>query len=236
MRLKYLSCLFIIVLYMFSSALMCGATLVVVGYYIPGVPFVRQKDPYWCGPACLAMILQYWGINVSQDEIASEIYDPVTHLTYISDMEKYPLKFNFTVESLFSNIDELKEFIREGYPIIVLQKYSLTTTYGHFRVVIDYNDKTEIIMTNDPLKQANYTISYRVFKELWEPGSTFSTTNWTLLIYKSDEKPPQNPIPIYSEKPAKNVWLTTILATVTVALVLIITLYTIKFKKRINMR
>jgi len=46
MRLKYLSCLFIIVLYMFSSVLMCGATLVVVGYYIPGVPFVRQKDPY----------------------------------------------------------------------------------------------------------------------------------------------------------------------------------------------
>jgi len=167
------------------------------------------------------MVLQYWGINVSQDEIASEIYDPVTHLTYISDMEKYPLKFNFTVESLFSNIDELKEFIREGYPIIVLQKYSLTTTYGHFRVVIGYNDKTEIIMTNDPLKHANYTISYSDFKELWKPGSTFSTTNWTLLIYKPGEKPPQTPIPIYSEQPSTNKWLTTTIVTISITLIII---------------
>ena len=234
-RLRYIGFLFmiIIVFYTFSGGFVYGAKITIVGHYIPGVPYVMQEDPYWCGPACLTMVLRYWGVNITQKEIAAEIYDPVTHLTYISDMEEYPRRFNFTVESMFSDIDELKELIKNGYPVIVLQKYSLTDTYGHFRVVLGYNDRTKIIMTNDPLRHANYTIEYSVFKKLWEPGATFSTTNWTLLIYKPGENPPQTPIPIYGTEELKDEWLvTTLITSAAVILVLTFVIFIIKIKKR----
>lgn len=82
MRLKRLSFFLIIIMfYMFSGESIYGAKIVTIGYYIPDVPFVIQK-PYWCGPACLSMVLQYWGVNVSQGEIAAEIYDPETHINF----------------------------------------------------------------------------------------------------------------------------------------------------------
>jgi len=44
----------------------------------------------------------------------------------------------------------LKMYINEGYPVIVLQKYSFSESDGHNRVVIGYSDKRKMVITNDP--------------------------------------------------------------------------------------
>lgn len=150
-------------------------------YIIPGVPYIRQK-PYWCGPASLAMVLNYWGLNISQDEIATEIYRPDDKLTYISDMVKYPRSLGFYAKAITGSIDILKNYIIADIPLIVLQKFSITNPYGHYRVVIGFDDNEHILYVLDPAI-GKQTISYDEFIELWKPGSTFTVTNWTLIIY-----------------------------------------------------
>jgi len=146
------------------------------------------------------MVLNYWDVQISQEEVAAEIYDPRHHLTYIRDMVVFPRRYNLTSMELASSIVELKDFIRRGYPIIVLQKFSLMNPYGHYRVVIGYNDELKVIIVHDPLAGDNYEINYSEFAELWKPDSTFTVANWTLIIYSKGVNPPQIPKPIYGSR------------------------------------
>ena len=150
-------------------------------FYVYEVPYVRQNDTYWCGPASLTMVLNYWGVNVTQEEVAVEIYDPATNLTHISEMRSYPQEHGFKTEELNGSINHLKKWISKGSPLIVLQKFSLQNAYGHYRVIVGYDDEKELVITFDPILGSNYNITYTEFTELWKPGSTFQTCNWTLL-------------------------------------------------------
>lgn len=134
-------------------------------YYIPNVPHKFQNENNWCGPASLAMVLSYWGNYVSQENIADLVINP-DNLTKCENLAKYArsLGFNAFYDSII--IEELKENISLGYPIIVLQRFSLDYPEGHFRVVIGYNDET--IITHDPLLGENYNLSYDDFVELWK--------------------------------------------------------------------
>lgn len=151
-------------------------------FYLYDVPYFSQDDPYWCGPASMSMILGYWGTNVSQEDIAAEICRGA--ITYIEDMVSYPTAYGFISQDFTGSIYDLKTWIDDGVPLIVLQRFSLEDPYGHYRVVVGYNDSSAMIFTFDPIKGMNFTISYVEFTQLWQPiiGSTFSTINWTLAI------------------------------------------------------
>lgn len=153
-------------------------------FYLYDVPYFNQDDPYWCGPASMSMVLGYWGINVSQEDIAAEIYDPGARITRMTDMVSYPRTYGFNSQAFTGSIYDLKTWINDGVPLIVLQTFSLENAYGHYRVVVGYNDSSAMMLTFDPIKEMNFTISYVEFAQLWQPrpGSTFSTTNWTLAI------------------------------------------------------
>jgi hypothetical protein len=151
-------------------------------FYLQGVPYSNQDDPYWCGPASMSMVLGYWGTNISQGDIAAEIYDPGSRITLMTDMVSYPMTFGFKSQDFAGSIHDLKTWVDNGVPVVVLQRFSLEDPYGHYRVVVGYNDSSAMIFTFDPKKGINFTISYPEFAQLWQPGSTFWTTNWTLAI------------------------------------------------------
>lgn len=134
-------------------------------FYISGVPYKYQNENNWCGPASLAMVLSYWGEYVSQENIADSVINP-DNLTKCENLAKYAksLGFNAFYDSI--TIEELKENISMGYPIIVLQRFSLDYSWGHFRVVIGYD--VETIINHDPLQGENYNLSYDDFVELWK--------------------------------------------------------------------
>jgi len=151
-------------------------------FYLRDAPYFNQNDSYWCGPASMSMVLGYWGTNMSQGDIAAEIYDPGARMTRMSDMVSYPTVYGFNSQDFTGSIFDLKMWINGGVPLIVLQRFSLEDPYGHYRVVVGYNDSSALMFTLDPRKGMNFTISYADFAQLWQPGSTFSTTNWTLAI------------------------------------------------------
>jgi ABC-type bacteriocin/lantibiotic exporter with double-glycine peptidase domain len=129
------------------------------------VPYEKYAGTNWCLPASGAMTLKYFGFNISQAEIASQVIDDngsssvFKFISFATDLgleAKYKLK----------TIEEIKVLLNSETPVIAIQNYSLTILKTHARVIIGYDDETQEIITNDPTAGKDYRISYADFLSL----------------------------------------------------------------------
>ncbi len=114
-----------------------------------------------CGPACLAMVLSYYGTQVSINELfAATGAAPGTYVGF-GQLQRvarnHHLVFNYGQNF---KLNQLKRWIDQGKPSIALVKYSYwsqiepgistqdTFTGPHFVVVVGYDDQNVYI--NDP--------------------------------------------------------------------------------------
>jgi len=129
------------------------------------VPFYYQEKDYYCGPATLEMIFDYYGENVSQSEIACvarSIGNPL-YVTYTDELRRAghfsnislsmgaELPNNITGYSLRPlgyasseaqgmNLTLLRSFLDQGKPLILLMWYSHYHVSTHYRVATGYNE------------------------------------------------------------------------------------------------
>ncbi len=165
------------------------------------VPYYKQPNMYYCGDACLEMIFDFYGENISQLEIADVARtvspdgtweDDMRRATHFSEMSTSVgneiLGANITgyadrrygyvaFEQRFTDAQNITQFIDAGYPLIVLMLYDYpNNAVGHFRVVTGYiagDDGTvEKFIVHDPW---NYTFpgQYR------GPGVEIKYSNFT---------------------------------------------------------
>ncbi len=86
------------------------------------VPFVAQQQTNDCGPAALASVLQYRGIDIPLEEITEEVYIPALRRTLMPDMENYARDLGRSTRSGRGSIDFLKESLDEADPVIILME------------------------------------------------------------------------------------------------------------------
>ena len=174
------------------------------------VPFYYQSNNYYCGPAALEMVLDYYGEDIPQTEIA-DVARTYPYVTYTDELRRAAHFSNLSTslgDEMSGNItgysarevgyaafeqhgltiDDLKVSIDRGEPLIVLMWWTPLKEYGHYRVVVGYNE-THIIM-HDPWNKdlwggtyggANTTMTYSTFLDLWE-----YLGNWTLWVHPWD--------------------------------------------------
>ncbi|MBA7468637.1 hypothetical protein ES707_03889 [subsurface metagenome] len=176
-------------------------------FIIPSVPHYYQTTNYYCGPASLEMIYDFYGPDISQLEIADVARADVFYGAYASDLRR-ATHFSKLSTSLGNdmggnitgytnrligygafgehllNVNSLVDLIEDGYPILVLQYYDESHYSGHFRVVIGYvrNGGISHLIVHDPWYSGYYSgpnvyIDYNTFVDLW----TYFT-NWALFI------------------------------------------------------
>ncbi len=143
---------------------------------IKGVPFIQQMTNY-CGPASLASIFAYWKVKVSQKEIGACTYDPKTKGTNAGDLLMFCRDRGLSAYSLNGTLFDLKWFISEGYPVLVLQNVSRTDITGHFRVAMGYDDKAGVIILRDSMDSNLVRMKYGDFQYLWEKRGY-----WAMLV------------------------------------------------------
>ncbi len=125
------------------------------------VPYHHQVNGYYCGPAALEEVFNFYGPDVSQPQIG-DVARTTSDGTYDFDLIRAAQFSNLSSSSesqarelspfvgystrslgyaaLFCygmNVEELKAVIAAGYPVIVL-------TTWHFRVAVGYDDKNII--------------------------------------------------------------------------------------------
>lgn len=143
---------------------------------IRDVPFYPQED-YQCGPASMASVLSYWNVRAEPDDIGKEIFSKSARGTLTIDMILYAKKNGFYAEQSKGSMEQLKNSVDSGYPIIVLVDYGISVfQINHFMVVTGYNNDGVIVHSG---KFPNRFISQKDFLSAWK-----KTDYWTLLIRK----------------------------------------------------
>lgn len=129
-----------------------------------------------CGPAALSMLLSYYGITISQDELGNELRpyqnpqgdndDKSVTVAELAEKSKdYSL---IPYHRPNGNIDLVKRFITYNMPILTRTLTKLEEDIGHYRVIKGYDDSNQQIIQDDSLQGKNLWYSYQNFESLWE--------------------------------------------------------------------
>jgi ABC-type bacteriocin/lantibiotic exporter with double-glycine peptidase domain len=141
---------------------------------IEDVPFYPQ-EAYQCGPAALAGVLNYWGFAVTPQEIAEEIFSKSARGTLNIDMVLYAQKNGLRATSYKGTIEDIKEKIHDGYPMIVLVDLGFSFYQAnHFIVIIGFSQDGVVVNSG---KTNRRILSWKDFQKAWE-----KTHFWTLFI------------------------------------------------------
>lgn len=152
-----------------TSALMHSGTSL-------SVPFIAQK-PNYCGPAALAMLANYYGHPVSQDEIAGAIYLPEIQGTLTVDLANYARQFNLWVRQYRGTTADLRQKLGAGIPVIVLGKFG---AQFHYFVVLGFDDFADTVTVHSD-QRAELILSQDQFARVWDRAG-----RWTLLVCPPD--------------------------------------------------
>jgi hypothetical protein len=105
------------------------------------VPFIVQK-PNYCGPAALAMLANYYGHPVSQDDIAGAIYLPDIGGTLTSELGGYARRFHLWVRQYHGSLGDLREKLAAGVPLLVLGRFG---EHPHYFVVLGWDSFRQVV-------------------------------------------------------------------------------------------
>lgn len=134
---------------------------------VENVPFVKQKDKF-CGPASMASVMQFYGEDINQDQIAEVIYIPELNGALISDMENYARNNGYNVESMNGRIEVLKKNLDTKRPVILLvDKGKWKVSVPHYYVAYGYNDEKKTVLLHTGYKESQ-EISYKKLDKEWE--------------------------------------------------------------------
>jgi Tfp pilus assembly protein PilF/predicted double-glycine peptidase len=136
------------------------------------VPFVPQK-PEWCGPAALAMVANFYGDRVTQEDIAAAIHERGLRGVLTTDLAEHAQRLGFWARTYRGDIADLRRKLADGVPLI------LHTRFGdrdHFLVAIGA-DKFAQTVTVHTDSRAALELPEDELRRRWERSG-----RWTLLV------------------------------------------------------
>ena len=149
---------FILVLVLLTIFLSSCSTIIPdpeVKYAYINVPFQSVLTNNGCGVASLAMVLEYYNINISQQEIAGEIMvedNPLTNEEYgnLLKMISYIKTLGLTAKFKLISVNKIKGYLQESIPVIAIQysKFPRILENLHYRMVIGYDDYSNEFILN----------------------------------------------------------------------------------------
>lgn len=144
------------------------------------VSHFRQSTPHTCLPACVEMVLDYWGETYTEDELA-EAFKTVPLLGTL------PENVVSGIESLGyralwfegATLDRLSKLLDQEWPIIVFLR-SANLPYGvaglHAVVVIEVTETSVSYL--DPTLSYEYSLEISDFLIAWSPLGNQGIVIW----------------------------------------------------------
>ncbi len=150
------------------------------------VPF-HPQGLYQCGPASLAMTLQWSDVAVTPEQLKPQVYTASRQGSLPPDMIGSARRHGRVAYPVHS-IENIFKEVAGGHPVIVLQRLSsfMKTTW-HYAVVIGYDlDRREMVLHSGV--EERKVLSIDAFVETWRPWS-----RWAILTL------PPNKLPVTAE-------------------------------------
>ena len=143
------------------------------------IPYHKQENDYYCGPAVLQMVFEFLGIKKSQEELANELGTTEKYGTSNKAMIEATSAEGFNViDKEGATIDEVKDFIKQNLPVIV-DFIEPTDNLEHFAIVTGFENRDVVL--NDPYNGQDFKISEEDFLNRWDdPVSGYK--QWIMII------------------------------------------------------
>ncbi|MDO8582353.1 MAG: cysteine peptidase family C39 domain-containing protein [bacterium] len=122
-----------------------------------------------CGPACLQMVLHYFGINTTQKKLAKIAGTNEIHGTSIRDMEQTIRSYGFRVVTKrnTTTFDDLRRYVNRLRLPVIVNWYStfIPPATGHYSVVTHIDRSTITLM--DPEISKHRKMKLVDFNQVW---------------------------------------------------------------------
>lgn len=134
-------------------------------YQVEGVPFIQQTQNF-CGPASLAMAMNWTGRAISADELSAQTFTPGKEGTLQADILGASRRNGMLVIPV-QGIPALLTELAAGHPVIILQNQAFTWyPKWHYAVAVGYDLKEgELTLHSGP--QAYKSVDLRKFEHSW---------------------------------------------------------------------
>lgn len=149
---------------------------------LTSVPFFPQKK-YQCGPAALAMVLRWAGVEIRPDQLVSTVYTPGRKgslQTGLITAARRHGKLAYPVHNMACLFRETAA----GRPVIVLQNLGLKwLPRWHYAVVIGYDMDQRVVVLHTG-QTASRRVGFKTFANTWKRSD-----HWGLLVVPTDQMP-----------------------------------------------
>lgn len=139
------------------------------------VPF-HPQEAYQCGPAALAMVLNWTGVQIEPETLVPEVYTP-SRKGSLQPALVAGARRHGQIAYPISGFEILFKEVAAGHPVIVLLNLGLSWfPKWHYAVVIgyDFSEKTVLLHSG---RMPRHPVSLRTFAWIWGRGQ-----NWGLLV------------------------------------------------------
>ena len=146
------------------------------------VPFHPQERDQ-CGPASLAMVLEWGGLPVDPDTLRSQIFTPGRAGSLQSDIVAAARRHGRVAHPV-STLDELLTELSAGHPVLVLQNLGLSWyARWHYAVAIGYDlpDRSILLHTG---RSARRRTGLELFERTWARGG-----HWAIVVLPPSRLP-----------------------------------------------
>ncbi|MEM7304326.1 MAG: PA2778 family cysteine peptidase [Pseudomonadota bacterium] len=176
--------------------MLCGCTAIIVANEVvpkkpeikPGdiyidVPFIAQKK-YYCGPATLAMVSDYYGRDITSQQIEHLMLLPVLKGTLQVEMQATTRSLDMAAFTMHMDRESLIAAIDQERPVIVLQNLSLDIyPRWHYAVVVGRSPNTDHLLLHSG-EHEYYRVRWQTFENTWKRSG-----KWALMPLPPGELP-----------------------------------------------
>lgn len=151
--------------------------------YIKNVPFYPQQQ-FHCGPSTLAMAMNFYGKNLTPNELAKDVFTPGRKGSFQAEMKAAVRKRGMLAYELTPELVYLLAEVSVGHPVIILQNKAVKYyPVWHYALVIGYDLNKKQIYLHSGLNK-NYVVSMSVFEFTWKRSN-----RWAMAVLPTDILP-----------------------------------------------
>ena len=150
---------------------------------LDSVPFYPQTQ-YQCGPAALATVMQYRGVDVGPDDLVDKVYIPEKQGSLQIEMVAATREQGLVPYVIEPELTAILAQIEAGHPVLVMQNLAYSwMPYWHYAVVVGFDvTNNELILRSGETKR--WQTSFAAFERTWARSEY-----WGLVIVPPDTLP-----------------------------------------------
>lgn len=150
---------------------------------LSSVPFYPQER-FQCGPAALASVLGWSGVNVTPEQLEPRVYVPARQGSLQPELLAAARHYRRVPYVLAPELTAVLREVRAGHPVLVLQNLAYDWyPRWHYAVVVGYDlDRGELLLRSGTI--ARHALPLPTFERTWRRGGY-----WAVVMLEAGKLP-----------------------------------------------